>query len=427
MNKLLLGILIACIAAAGAGYWIARQPLSNAGAEGGISSELTRAAASHEGNPGERRTDAVTKTRNPAQLLALKEDLRNRLKHCPAPDHHWGWREQTAAILATMSPQELEEFAKEFLFTDPSGNVRPLQFIHNPLQREILRQWVLKDPEGACQSSITMHRGSISELFGQWQLRDPAAALAWMERVQFPKDNDKVKALLKQNFLSQQVADDFAAARASLEKMDTDAQKQKLEEWSRLVAHDPAKRAELLALLASRGDAELADKCYQKLIGEMADKSPNEAANFIESTNLNEEQKNKLNDQVIGKWALKVPVQAFAKWAELARDDVPPALLPAIAQWSLNSPGAEQAQEWVKKLPPGSASDQFKLELIKRWGGDRVEQIADLSASLNDPTQRIRQMKLVKRRLESYGPDGAKEWLETLPQTDREALEKPLE
>jgi hypothetical protein len=81
----------------------------------------------------------------------------------------------------------------------------------------------------------------------------------------------------------------------------------------------------------------------------------------------------------------------------------------------------------VKKLPPGPASDKFKLELIKRWSNDRLEQIADVSASLSDPTQRIRQMKLVKRTLDSHVPDGAKEWLETLPQVDKDALEKPAD
>lgn len=427
MNKSLLGILTACIAAAGAGYWIARQSPVRTAAEDGISSGLVETAAQHAVRPDERTSDTSVKSRNPAQLLALKEDLRNRLRNCPSPRHDWGWREQTAAILATMDPQELEAFAREYLPANPSPKLRPGLIYYNPLCREILRQWGLKDPAGACLSLAGTHRGTMAEIYGQWRRRDAAAAQAWLETIRFQQDDDKIKALVRENFLSQQVADDFAAARASLEAMEPDAQKQKLEEWSRLVAHDPGKRAELLSLLANRGDAELADKCYQKLISEMADKSPNEAANFIESTNLDEEQKNKLNDQVIGKWALKDPVRAFAKWEELARDDAPAELLPAISQWSLNSPGAEQAQEWVKKLPPGPASDKFKLELIKTWSGHRLEQIADVSATLNNPTERIRQMKRLKRTWDSYSPDGAKKWVETLPQVDRDALEKSLE
>lgn len=427
MNKAVIGISTACIAAALSGYWLARQTSVQAGSADGISSGLKGPVTSHGGNQVGSANESVVQDRSAAQLVAMKEDLRERFKYCPAADYDWGWRQQTAAILATMSPRELEGFAKELLIRDSSGNLLTTLYSHNPLFNEIVRQWALKDPEGACQTLGEVHRASMIEAFGQWQQRDPAAAQAWLESASFSKDNDEFKAQLTQDFLSLQVTDDFAAARESLAKMSPDAQKRSLEEWSKLVAHDPDKRAELLALLAGRGDAELADKCYRKMIAEMADKSPNAAANFIESTDLSEEQKNKLNDQVVADWALKDPVQAFAKWAELAREDVPPALIPALNQWSMNSPGAEQAQEWVKKLPPGAASDQFKLGLVRRWTNFRYEQQLDVIATLADPTQRIRELKQLQRKLGPGHPDEVNSFFGKLPQADRDAMEKPLE
>jgi hypothetical protein len=427
MNKAVIGLSTACVAAALSGYWLARQTSVPAGIAGEVRSGLARPATAPEDNSAGRTDESAVKDRSAAQLLAMKEDLRERFIHSPEANHDWEWRQQTAAILATMSPQELGGFAKELLIRDSSGNLLTTPYSHNPLFNEIVRQWALKDPLGACQTLGEVHRPSMIEAFGQWQQRDPAAAQAWLESARFSKENDELKAQLQQNLLSLEVTDDFAAARESLEKMSPDAQKRCLEEWSKLVAYDPDKRAELLALLAGRGDAELADKCYRKMIAEMADKSPNAAANFIESTNLSEEQKNKLNDQVVADWAMKDPVQAFAKWAELAREDVPAALIPALGQWSMNSPGAEQAQEWVKKLPPGAASDQFKLGLIRRWTNFRYEQQLDVLATLTDSTQRIRELKQLKRKLGSGHPDEVNAFFEKLPQADRDAMEKPLE
>ncbi|MBK1816765.1 hypothetical protein JIN84_14155 [Luteolibacter yonseiensis] len=427
MNKSLIGIPIGCVSAAVMGYLLARQSSGVAGSDAEISSQPKNPSEMQAAAHGTRTPESLVKIRSAAQLAALKEDLRQRLKNSPTPDHDWGLRERVAAVLTTMSPQELEGFAKETLPVNMNTTIRSWPMMYGLISKETLRQWCLKDPAGACQSLATIHLGAMAGVFRQWQQRDPEAAQAWLERANFPQKDDEIKAMLKRNFLTQQVMDHFSAARESLGQMTPEAQKQTLEEWSKLVAHDPAKRDELLSLLANRGDGELTEKCYQKLIGEMADKSPNEAANFIESTTLDEELKNKLNDQVLGDWAMKDPVRAFAKWAELERGDAPPALFPALFQWSINSPGAEQALEWAKKLPPGAVSDQFKLQLIQGWGGGRFHQAAELSASLEDPRQRIRQMKLVRRNWQTGWPDGEKAWFQKLPQADKEALEKPLE
>lgn len=364
------------------------------------------------------------KTRSPAQLAALKESLRGLFENSTDAAHDWPMREQAAAILVTMSPQDLEEFSKEWRFTGSVTNLRSFREIKDPLYHEILEHWGRKDPQAACQSLAETNIGALAEVFAQWQQRDQAAARAWLEQAHFPKESDEIRAIVERNFLKQQVTDDFAAARDALATLKPDDQKQMLEEWSKLLAHDPDKRAELLSQLASRGDAELTAKCYQKLIEEMADKSPNEAAVFIESTNLTEEQKNKLSDQVMGNWAMKDPVRAFAKWAELGREDVPAEMLEAISQWGGQPPDRPKTVEWIKTLPTGPARDKFSVRLI---GRNSDQEDAELSASLSDPKQRIEMLKTMKRRWEASAPDDAKAWFEKLPQADKDALEKPAE
>ncbi len=367
----------------------------------------------------------VVKARSAKQLTALKEDLRKRFRQSPSALHDWALREQAAVILATMSTQELGAFAMEFVPEgDPFSSIRSWRNIHDPLLHEILRQWGIRDPEGACAKSAEMHFGILSEVFGLWQRRDPAAAQTWLETASLPKEGDQIRTNLQWRFLNQQVTTDFSAARESLAKLHPGLQKRMLLDWSQLLANDPDKRTQFLALLAARGDKEFSEKCYQALVVEMANKSPNEAANYIESTDLPEDQKDKLNDQVMVKWARQDPVQALGKWVELNRPDMPPDLLDAFASWSLGPLGVEQAKaiDWVKKLTPGLAREKFIARLIQGLGEGHCAQAADLGDSLDDPEERIRQLKIVKRRWEEKHPNEAKAWYEKLPQEDKDAM-----
>ncbi|MES2474930.1 MAG: hypothetical protein V4640_04050 [Verrucomicrobiota bacterium] len=428
MNKSLIGIFIGCVSAAVGGYLLARQSFSAVAGDAVISSARNRSTMNQSDRMESGAARAVVKSRSAAQLAAVKEDLRQRFRSSPDATHDWPLREQAAAILASMKPEELEEFAKEYLPVGASSDIRSLRMIHDPLLQAILHQWGLKSPEAACHSLAETHVGALTVVFEKWLQRDSTAACAWLELADFPQGGDTLKKQLEMNSLTRQATDDFSAARESLGILDPEAQKQLLREWSKLLAHDPAKRAELLALLASRGDVELLEKCYQNLTWEMAEKSPADAAKFIEGTNLTEEQKNTLNDQVVVNWAMKDPVQAFAKWAELERQDIPPTMLHVLSNWSMNSPGAEQAIDWAKKLTPGPAREQFKATLIERISSlERYDQAADLSASLDDPAERIRQLKDVKRRWEEKWPEDANAWFEKLPQADQDAIARKLE
>lgn len=359
--------------------------------------------------------------RGATQLAPVKADLRERFRKSAYPAHDWPLREQAEAILTKMSPRELEEFAREWLPPGSAPNPRLFRRLEDPLFREVLRQWVAKDPESACQSLAGTHMGALPQVFGQWLDADPVSARAWLTRTNLPLDEEEIRTTLNRSALAQLAVEDFSTARQSLSGLDLESQKQTLEEWSIQLAHSPDKRAELLALVAARGDDELTEKCHRALVEEMAEKSPNEAAIFIETTHLTEDQKNKLNDHVIGSWAMREPVQAFAKWAELGREDAPPEMLEAISEWGLNPPGRKLAVEWIKNLPSGPVRDQFTQRFI---GTNDYVQDAELSDSLSDPIKRISNLKNVKLRWESHSPNDAEAWFQKLPQADKEALEK---
>jgi len=423
MNKPLTYISTGCVAAAVAGYLLARQPFAGLEDNG-----ISPAGRDHPVNAGNRDgsrepADPKVKERTAKQLAAVRDDLVLRFKNSPAPKRDWALREQAVAILATMSPAELEEFGKSLMSVD-STRKWDWQDWSKPLLGEIVRQWGLKDPAGAC---LGLSIGS-GQAFKDWLRRDPEAARKWLAGNPFPPGREKSAAQFQQILLNGQAEEDFAAAQASLSTLDTEARKETLLSWSRLLAHDPSKCTELLALLASLGDAEFAERCQQAMIGEMATKSPHDSARFIETMDLPDDQKDKLSHRMLGEWAKQDPRQAFAAWAELKEDAAPAPLLEALDDWSLNSPGAEQAIEWVNKLDPGLAREQLKARLIGHMSNfERYSQAADLSASLEDRAERIRQLKGIKRVWEDRLPKAADNWFSKLPPEDRAALERPPE
>lgn len=423
MNRSALGTTACCVLAAIAGYLLA------SGGTGGAWNDRRENGAEGEGwkSPWGRRAPSipapVKKGRTPEELASLKHGLQERFARCACAKNDWVLRQQAAVVLASFSTGELAQFAKEL---SPQGKSAMLDHVsewRRTLTREIFRQWGLKDPAGACLAAARSGWAPGTAVFDDWLRRDPKAAGEWLADGNFPAGSVDAVAKLKESFLNHQALTDFPSARGSLGRLDPEMQKKTLLDWSQRLAHDPARRDELFDLLASRGDPDFTRKCLQEMVREMALKSPWNASVFVESSDFPEEQKQVLSEQVLGEWAVKDPQQAFARWAELKDDEVPAPLFRAMDGWSLNSPGKEQAIEWVTKLDPGPAREKFKANLITSLSrGERYGQAAELSATLDDPVERLRQMKTVKRQWEEKYPKYAKDWFATLSPEDRDAL-----
>lgn len=425
-------LAIACAGSAGIGFMLARGPLltDQAVPTEGITG---RSDAESNGQTGTRLSRPTTQassvlTRSPEQLLALKNELRSILSASPALEFDWPVRERTAAVLATMSTAELEGFARE-LFPEDQGYRVDGDDWRFVMLSEIFRQWGLKDPAGACLGMADSNWGRCGVAFHDWLARDPEAVKAWLAKGGFPPEVEKRVASFKKILLDHEAGQNLAEAASTLGTMEPEMRNKTLVEWSKKMALDPDKRSQLLQYLATLNDPELEAKCHEALIHEMAVKSPWEASQFLENNpDLTEDQKHRFNQQVLAQWAFQKPQEAFARWAELKEEKAPKSLFRAFSDWSLNSPGAEQAIEWTKSLHPGPARETFKTRLITSMAsGDRFQQALDLSSTLDDPTERIRQMKLVKRAWEEKFPKWAQEWYDKLPQADKDALEKEIE
>lgn len=413
----------ACLAAAICGYWLGH---SDTLARNGAATGIKENSINQRIGP----TEVITRTfsrapykeRSKEELVALKKHLSHLFGSSPSATYDWALRSQVEKILASMSSAELEGFAAELA---PAANEsRSVDDWRNALKTLVCDVWGLKDPAGCIQKANGWG-------FAGWLMRDPTAARNWLQRTDLPASMEKIQNELKVSLIHQQALTDVVAASKTLGSFDPNTQQTALQRWAAMFANDAAKRTDLLAVLATLPDQETAESAYRTLIGKMAEQSPHDAALFIETMNLSEEAKDRLSHRMIGEWAVNEPEKAFNAWLEIGENEVPKTFFPALDDWSLNSPGAEAAINWVNGLEAGPPKEQFKSHMITFYcAGDRYGQAAELSKSLTDPKERILQMKTVKRYWEARGgiqKTRASEWFSKLPSDDRAAVEEPLE
>lgn len=429
MNLRRFTIFAACLAAGTCGFWLARSNANTLGAPEPTDSN-SRVSESHSESVTNARKarlekTSATKDRSPAQLAALKKEIMRNFANSPSPEHDWALRSQTAAWLATMSDQELEHFISGLL--PPKNEMISSEDWRLALIKQIYQAWGLRNPAAACDS-VTNGWNLGSDTFDDWLRRDPEAAADFAEKQITGSGTNPLAKSMQWSLLNQQALTDLPVAIRSADSLDPTVRQSMLISWTRMFANDPAKREELVDLITSMNDSKVSETCLKSLIGEFSERSPSEAAAFVESLEVSESLKDELSHEVIGKWARKDPKQAFGAWIERGETKVPAPLMRAMDGWSLNFPGVTESIEWVEGLEPGPVKEQFKNHMVGHLATfERFAESAKLSTSIADPTERIRQMKLVKRIWEESHPKNANEWLSKLPPEDQTAVENPLE
>lgn len=421
-----------CGIAALAGYGLAgRAPQADpwhAAAHGGPSAAARDAAALTGGadgagdelKPSRPSAASITpQSRTPEQLAALKEELRREFSA-----HHNPWmdsilRARTAALLATMSAEELAAFHGE---VNANDDARGSSFIEwqSALAREILRQWGLKDPAAATAAESRTKNMRYAYVFADWLTRDPAAAEKWL--MEGDPGKDPMRQPLLRKFMRERAKQDPVAAAAMLDKVPEKDHAFTLRSWSKSLANDPEGRAKLLAMIDTRGDETLREQCYGDIVSAMATRSPEEAGNFLESSTLSEDAKDRMMDRLIGSWAQKNPADAFRWWASLKEPTPRPGLVGAMKEWYFKD--REGPANMIQTLDHGPARSAFEEEVVTHYARlDDFSGAAKIAAAIRDDDARIRQMRIIKRYWDEVSKDASAAWLATLPEKDRAAVE----
>jgi hypothetical protein len=341
-----------------------------------------------ESTPRSTRAVAVdlVSERPPETFAAVKEGVKRRYDASPSAEHDWILRGHTAAVLAGMTPAELATLLDEITVSRDDDLPQRGSLAQHVLAADLLRAWGRKDPRAACTARVKSPISAAGRqvAFHDWLLRDPEAVAQWM------KSGEDVPEDLRKVWLSELLKADPQDALRQLAELTLETREAALLEWSTSLALRPAEREALL--LATADHPALQRKCAGLIAGALADRSVAEAKAFVDALEFDEEATTALHDSVFMRWAAHEPQAAFADWAARREDRVSSAHLRALDNWSLNSPGTEEAIRWLATIHPGPAKERMQLQFIKNLtGSERFEQAVRMGLSMDDREEGKRQ------------------------------------
>lgn len=415
-------IAIICVIAAITGYLLALPRAVDAASQGS-----TTGHQAHAGIPDREPTDATKrKSRSKAELDALQTSLLARFRESPNAWNDWPLRRQTAALLSDLSPDELRDLAMSL--HDPEKKTRDLPMDPGDratLLSEILLQWSLRDPEGAIACQAMHSISARTSLFADWKARAPEEANAWLFSADHPEDLKKVVENLRFSEIAALASTDFDAALSQWDHVTPDQQRMLVSSWGKILLKDPSKRQQTLDKIALLADRDLAFWCYQNLVRSLADAAPAEAASLVSKMDVDDTQRTKLNDSVLGGWMRKEPAAALDHWVGLGQDKLPREVAAGFGDWLILGKSMEAAATWFAKVPDGPARTALEKEAVSNYlHFDFHSRAAEVSLNMTDPELRAEQLNIVHHRWLEEHPESAKKWAEGLSENDRALLTK---
>ncbi len=416
-------LLLLCLASAWIG-WLLGLPDSTAEGRDGTESRSEPRRPGRDASAAAGIRPSGPKARTPQQFAALKKSLMSRFMESPYAWEDWELREQTAAILATLTTEELKDFADSL---GKSGLDRFVTFTKHPggqsaLLREILLQWGLRDPAAAVLCEVSHeHSAAGNHVLRAWLERAPGEAEAWVFSDDFPTGYESISSGLRALILEEKAAHDFGAALDLWSGFQAADRTWGIRNFVDYLEKDPSKIADLVAKIAAQSSSGQAMSDYRTLISSLAGRSADQAAALIETLPVSDEDRRALAVNWAEGWAMKSPAEAFAYWASLGEESPSSTMVDRFSMWASRDPA--KAGAWVAGLEAGPARHRFEEKVVSQlMGMGDFGRAADFSKIIPDPEQRLRQLKIVHRGWQERNPRAAGEWLAKLPEADRAAL-----
>lgn len=376
-------------------------------------SASTGVTANKSTQPAEAPSEPV-ESRPPAELLSLKEKLKHSYAACPSAERDWILRGQTAAVLATMTTAEVKGWFDELMARLRAGRNVKMGEPDMILASDLLREWGRRDPVAACMMIAQMppYTDGRMAAFQDWLLRDPRAVERWIN-----SSGDAVHVDLRKAWLSERLKTDPYDAIQQLTKLTPTERENSLLEWSTSFALLPAERMALLETV--REEPALMRHCAGRVAAALADRSVEEAYAFVDSLGLPEEMATSIDDGIFAKWGMRDPQVAFAEWAKQQQTRLPENFLRVLDNWSLNSPGTEQAVKWLDTVGAGPVKEQIQVHFIEDLTrSERFEQAVRMGMSMDNREEGKRQAVRVIAAWKEKFPEDARERLAAMARED---------
>lgn len=322
-----------------------------------------------------------------------------------------------------MSPEEVQAALAELDVMEANQQIKMI------LQMMLINRWAKEDGQGAVEFAMEQTQpmlkmmAMMGGLMG-WARQDPETAYAWYE-----ENRDSLRGGMMGRgqmdgmFFAALAQRDMDGAFGRLGKLDKNSQKQALTAMAGQMAMDPVKREEFLKHLEAHEDKKVRDETIMMMVSTWSWQDPEGAVKFIEGREFEEDQKKSLMDSVARSWANNDPERALAWRLENAGDEEKGEVIAdGFGNWIAQD--QKGAEAWLAKQPAEVRSDELYASASRRltWNSE-FDQAITYAEKIEDEDARASQMGQLYRQWKSNDEEKAQEWLETLDDPTREAIE----
>lgn len=322
---------------------------------------------------------------------------------------------EIAALLDQLSAAELGDFFRET--TASSRNTAD--------RLRILEAWALKDGPAAIEgTSIRADEWLFAaQAYQAWASKDSDAALKWLREGELSDYAKQHKPVLRKNFLYELMTTDLEKALEQVPDMDPDEKKFFLTAVAAFAAGDEAKLARVKEFTAG-ADEGTRGAIETGMIVQMSSQDFKKGFEFIDGLEASAAHKSNLEMSVLRATPKEKLAESMDAWVARNEDgqNIPEPMWEMLGSRLIFY--REEMRAWLEDMEPGPVRDAFYQQSVRHFvsGGERDKALRYINL-IEDPAQRGTALRTMSRMWMESNATEAKAWQESLPESDRQALQ----
>ena len=322
---------------------------------------------------------------------------------------------EIAALLEQLSAAELGDF-----FREATADSRTIAD-----RLRILEAWALKDgPSAITAASIRADDWPLAtQAYQAWGAKDPDAALQWLREGELSGHVKQQKSVLRKNFLYELMRTDLEKALGEVPDMEQIEKDHFLTIVAASMAGDEAKLARLREFAAGADD-ETRNPIEAGIVTSLGARNHAKGFEYIDDLEATPERKADLEMSVLRAVPKEQLAESMDAWAARHPDgqDIPERMWEMLGEKLIFY--RVEMRAWLEDMEPGPVRDAFYQQSVRHFvsGGERDKALRYIGL-IGDPEQRATALRTMRRMWMESNPGEAEAWVESLPESDRQALE----
>lgn len=348
------------------------------------------------------------------QVARIKERVRELCAYNTI-SKDWEMEREVFGLLEQLSAAELGDFFGEVS--------HPLQEIRVRLR--ILETWVLKDGPAAIEATSARLDDWLlaCSAYQAWGAKDPDAALKWLREDELTPYATLQKSVLRKNFLYDLAATDLEKALNQVPNMDRTEKEHFLSTVAASSAGDEGKLAQIKGFAAG-ADEDTRNSIETGIVASIGARSYAESFDYIDSLEASPDRKADLEMSVLRIMQKEKLAESMDAWVARHPDghNIPERMWEMLGEKLIFH--REEMRAWLEDMEPGPVRDAFYQQSVRHFisAGERDKALHYIGL-IEEPGQRATALRTMRRMWTESNATEAKTWMESLPESDRRALE----